>query len=163
MQEENRAVIVDSDFLSSFLKIGKLTLIKNFFKVEKLHIPVAVFGEIAKTKLVKSLLDEKYVQIEKVDEKNFEGFDKDFDNLGSGEKECIALCKQFQNTLLMISDKKALRVAKNHGVAVINIPAFLLACKTTAFLNSEEISHIIKDLKNEDYYEFSDDEKKRLL
>jgi predicted nucleic acid-binding protein len=163
LQEENRALIVDADLLSSFLKIGRLALIRDFFKVEKLYIPIAVFGEIAKTKLVKSLLDEKYVQIEKVDEKGFEGFDKDLDNLGTGEKECIALCKQFQNPLLLISDKKALRVAKSQNIAVINIPAFLLACKTTAFLNLKEISHIINDLRNEDFYEFSDDEKKRLL
>jgi hypothetical protein len=40
LQEENSAVIIDADFLSSFLKIGKLALIKDFFKVEKLFIPV---------------------------------------------------------------------------------------------------------------------------
>ncbi len=83
--------------------------------------------------------------------------------MGNGEKECIALCKKFKKSLLLTSDKKALSVAKNHGIMVINIPAFLLACKNTAFLNSKEIFHIIKDLKIKDYYEFSDDERKRLL
>ncbi len=72
MQEENRAVLIDADFLSSFLKIGRLALIKDFFRVEKLYIPVAVFSELAKTNLVKDLLDEKYVQIEKIDETSFE-------------------------------------------------------------------------------------------
>ncbi len=69
MQEENSVVIIDADFLSSFLKIGKLALIKDFFRVEKLYIPVAVFTEIAKTKLVTHVLDEKYLQIETVEEK----------------------------------------------------------------------------------------------
>lgn len=163
MQEENSAVIIDADFLSSFLKIGKLALIKDFFRVEKLYIPVAVFTEIAKTKLVNHLLDEKYLQIETVEEKNIVNLDRDFDNLGNGEKECIALCKKFKKSLLLTSDKKALGIARNHGIMVINIPAFLLACKNTAFLNSKEIFHIIKDLKIKDYYEFSDDERKRLL
>jgi hypothetical protein len=31
------------------------------------------------------------------------------------------------------------------------------------FLDSKEISQIMKDLKNKDYYEFSEDERKRLL
>ncbi len=94
MQEENRAVLIDADFLSSFLKIGRLALIKDFFRVENLYIPVAVFSELAKTTL---------------------------------------------------------------------IPAFLLACKKSEFLDSKEILQIMKDLKNKDYYEFSEDEKKRLL
>ncbi|MDO8726134.1 MAG: hypothetical protein Q7J35_08710 [Candidatus Methanoperedens sp.] len=129
MQEENSAVIIDSDFLSSFLKIGKLALIKDFFKVEKLYIPVAVFSEISRTKLVKHVLDVKYLQIETIEEKSIENFDRDFDNLGNGEKECIALCKKFKKSMFLTSDKKA----------------------------------IIKDLKIKDYYEFSDDMRKRLL
>ncbi len=162
MQEEIKAVFIDADFLSSFLKIGKLALIRDFFRVEILHTPAAVFSEIAKTDFIKDLLDEKCIQIEKVDEKSFENLGKDFENLGSGEKECIVLCRQFQNSLLLISDKKALGVAKKHGITVLNIPAFLLACKNTRFLSKEEISRIIKDLKNKDYYEFSEEERKRL-
>ena len=123
----------------------------------------AVFSELAKTTLIKDLLDEKYVQIEKVDDRSFGYLDNDFENLGMGEKECIALCKQFQKPLLLISDKKALRIAKKEGIAVLNIPAFLLACKRSEFLNSKEISQIMKELKNKDYYEFSKDERNRLL
>ncbi len=163
MQEENRTIILDADFLSSFLKIGKLDLIRGFFRVEVLYIPVAVFNEISKTKLIKGLLGRKYVQIENVNEKSFDNFNKDFENLGSGEKECIVLCKQFQNSLLLISDKKAIGIARANRITVLNIPAFLLACKNTSFLSSEDISHIIKDLKQKDYYEFSNEERKRLL
>ena len=112
MQEENRTIILDADFLSSFLKIGRLDLIRDFFGVEVLYIPVAVFNEISKTKLIKDLLGRKYVQIENINEESFDNFNKDFENLGSGEKECIALCKQFQNSLLLISDKKAIGIAR---------------------------------------------------
>jgi len=163
LQEENRTILIDADFLSSFLKIGRLALIKDFFRAEKLYIPVAVFRELAKTTLVNDLLDEEYVQIVKVDERSFGNFDKDFENLGIGEKECIALCKQFEKPMLLISDKKALQIAKKNNIAILNIPAFLLACKISKFLNSKEISQIITDLKIKDYYEFSKDERKRLL
>ncbi len=161
MPEEDRVVILDTDFLSSFLKIGKLSLIRDFFEVEKLYIPAAVFSEIAKTRLGEELLNENYIQV-----KNVENVFRELDslgNLGRGEKECIALCKQFQNSLLLISDKKALDVAKRNQIIVINIPAFLFACKNAKFLDREELSQIIKDLKQKDYYEFSDEEKERLV
>lgn len=163
MQEEHRTVVLDADFLSSFLKIGRLDLIRDFFRVEVLHTPVAVFNEISKTKLIKDLLGKKYVHIENVNEKNSANFNKDFENLGSGEKEYIALCKQFQNSLLLTNDKKALDIAKANDITVLNIPAFLLACKNTSFLSTENISQIIKELKEKDYYEFSNEERKRLL
>ena len=163
MREGNRAIVLDADFLSSFLKIGKLGLIRDFFKVEVLYIPVAVFSEISKTEFIKELLEEKYIKIERAYEKNFGNFGEDFENLGSGEKECIALCRQFKNSLLLISDKKALGVARKGGIAVLNIPAFLLACKSTAFLSSDEVVRIIKDLKQRDFYEFSNEERRRLL
>jgi predicted nucleic acid-binding protein len=163
LPEEDRVVVLDTDFLSSFLKIGKLTLIRDFFGVGKLYIPAAVLGEIAKTKLAKELLNNSYIQIKNVDENSLRGFGKHFENLGRGEKECIVLCKQFQNSLLLISDKKALDVAKRNQITVLNIPAFLFACKSTEFLNSEELSQIIKDLKQKDYYEFSNEEKELLV
>ncbi len=163
MPEEDKVVVLDADFLSSFLKIGKLSLIMDFFRVEKLYIPAAVLGEIAKTNLAKELLNKSYIQIKNVDENSFSGFGKHFDNLGRGEKECIALCKQFQNSLLLISDKKAINVAKRNQITVLNIPAFLFACKSTKFLNREELSQIIMDLKHKDYYEFSSEEKERLV
>ena len=50
-------VVCDIDFLSSFLKICRLGLVKEFFGEENVHIPVAVLYEIAKTDLITDLLD----------------------------------------------------------------------------------------------------------
>ena len=48
-------IVCDTDFLSSFLKIERLELVKDLFKGEKLYIPIAVLGEIAKTNLITDL------------------------------------------------------------------------------------------------------------
>ena len=56
-------IIVDTDFLSSFLKIGRLELVKEFFGVENMHIPVAVLYEIAKTDLITDLLDMHWILV----------------------------------------------------------------------------------------------------
>ncbi len=89
--------------------------------------------------------------------------DKEFTNLGSGEKECLALCKRFKKSVLLISDNKARRIAIKNDIFTLNISAFLLACKDVAILNREDILTMIHDLKEKDYYEFSEDERARLI
>ena len=73
------------------------------------------------------------------------------------------LCKQFRDSMLLISDNKAREIANKNNIAVLNISAFLLACKDVGLLNSEDIATIIHDLKDKDYYEFSEEERSRLI
>ena len=138
---------------------------KDLFNEEKLYIPAAVLGEIAKTNLITDLLDKEWVKVKKAngeDLKEMES-DEEFKNLGSGEKECLALCKQFRDLVLLISDNKARKIANKNNIAVLNIPAFLLACKETGILDRGNIATIIRELKEKDYYEFSEEEKQRLI
>ena len=162
--QEDKIIILDTDFLSSFLKIGGLNLVKDFFNVKFLHIPVSVMREISTTSLMNGFLIIDYIKTVNVSEKYLEMLEGvEFERLGSGEKECMALCKQYQNSMLLINDNKARKVAGKNGIVVLNISAFLLACKKTMFLEKKEIALIMKGLKQKDYYEFGKDEKKELL
>ena len=158
-------VVCDTDFLSSFLKIGRLELVNEFFGEENIHIPVAVLYEIAKTDLITDLLDKHWILVKKVNDAYLIEMEHDirFASLGSGEKECMVLCRQFQDSILLISDKKAMRVAGKNRISVLNIPALLLACKETGVLDRNEIAVIMRDLKKMDYYEFSYGEECRLM
>jgi len=158
-------IVCDTDFLSSFLKINRLEMVKDLFKEENLYIPAAVLGEIAKTDLITDLLNKTWIKVKKVSEvylKEMES-DKEFAGLGSGEKECLVLCGQFQDSMLLVSDNKAREIASKNNIAVLNIPAFLLACKETGILDTANIATIIHDLKEKDYYEFSEKERQRLI
>ena len=158
-------LICDTDFLSSFLKIGRLELVKDLFKVVNLYIPVAVLREIAKTDLITDLLNKEWIKVKKVSDEELKEMEKDkeFANLGSGEKECLALCKRFEKSALLISDNEARRIANKKDIVTLNISAFLLACKQMRILDRSDIIAIIRDLKEKDYYEFSEEEKQRLL
>ena len=158
-------IICDTDFLSSLLKIKRLELVKDSFKEKNLYIPVAVLSEIAEIDLIADLLNKDWIKVKKVSEVDLKRMetDKEFANLGSGEKECLVLCKQFRDSILLISDNKAREIANKKNIAVLNIPAFLLACKDIGILSSEDITTIIRDLKDKDYYEFSEEEKQRLI
>ena len=158
-------IVCDTDFLSSFLKINRLETVKDLFKEENLYIPAAVLGEIAKTDLITDLVNKNWIRVKKVgndDLKKMES-NEEFKNLGSGEKECLVLCRQFRDSMLLISDNKARKIASENKIAVLNIPAFLLACKETGILDRGDITTIIRELKEKDYYEFSEDEKQRLI
>lgn len=158
-------IIFDTDFLSSFLKIGRLELAKEFFGVENVYIPVAVLYEIAKTNLITDLLDKHWILVKRVNDADLIEMEHDIGSasLGSGEKECMVLCRQFQDSILLISDKKAMRVAGKNRISILNIPALLLACKATGVLDGDEIAVIVRDLKKMDYYEFSYGEECRLM
>jgi len=135
------------------------------FKEESLYIPAAVLGEIAKTDLITELLNKNWIMVKKVSDDDLKKMesDKEFAGLGSGEKECLVLCKQFRDSILLISDNKARKIASKNKIAVLNIPAFLLACKEIGILDKGNIATIICDLKEKDYYEFSKEEKQRLI
>jgi len=64
---------------------------------------------------------------------------------------------------LLISDNKARRIANKNDIFTLNISAFLLACKQMGILNMGDILAIIRDLKEKDYYEFSEEERNRLM
>ena len=157
-------IICDTDFLSSFLKIDRLELVKDLFKEENLYTPIAVLGEIAKTDLITDLLNKEWIKVKKVSDEELKemGKDKEFANLGSGEKECLALCTRFKNSILLISDNEARRIANKKDIFTLNISAFLLACKNMGILDRSAIATIIRDLKEKDHYEFSEEERNML-
>ena len=155
-------IICDTDFLSSFLKIRKLNLVREFFNVQHIYLPPAVFNELSKTKKLSLKLHElNWVKIKKIEVE--QKGDVDFPPLGKGEMECISLCKKLKNSILLTNDTKAIRAAVKQDINVLNISAFLLLCKRNKFLKLHEITEIINDLKIKDFYEFGDEELEALL
>ena len=149
-------IILDTDFLSSFLKIDRCDLIKSFYQVEQAIIPAAVHRELAQTDLLMQLLAIPWIDVSPVEPSPDETLLQDsvFQALGAGERACILLARTLPYTVLLMSDNKARQFARSLGVTVVNIPAFLLACKMAALLSPEQIAQIVEDLKVKDYYEF---------
>jgi len=60
-----------------------------------MHIPVAVLYEIAKTDLITDLLDKHWILVKRINDADLieMGHDIRFASLGSGEKECMVLCR----------------------------------------------------------------------
>lgn len=58
------SVILDTDFLSAFLKVERLSLVKDFYKVELLLIPSAVYSELSVTSLGQAMAKLPWIQVE---------------------------------------------------------------------------------------------------
>jgi len=124
-------VVLDADFLSSFLKIDSLDLVRDFYQVEALQIPPAVYSEVRQMRFFPKLASLPWVRVTPPDPGIMEtlALEQGFAEFGSGEKEAIALTKQLPDSVLLMSDNRARLWANRIGLQSIGIPTFLLACK----------------------------------
>jgi predicted nucleic acid-binding protein len=150
-------VILDSDFLSSFLKIDQLSLVKEFYQVEHLRVPPAVYREVSRSPLLQRLVEISWLSVEAPEASALEGLSTQLSprRLGAGEMEAIALALERKGSFLLMNDGRARREAAQLGVQVVNIPAFLLACKISSFLDRDQIAKTVRDLQEKDWYGFS--------
>jgi predicted nucleic acid-binding protein len=158
-------VILDTDFLSAFLKIQRCELILRLYQVDRLQLAPAAYRELAQTSLLFRLTDLAWItlttplpeELTKLRES------EQFSRLGAGEQESIALALSRKDAVLLSNDNQARTFAVSCGIAVANIPAFLLACKMAGELTVEDIQQIIQDLWQYDHYKFRQDVQGLLL
>jgi predicted nucleic acid-binding protein len=152
-------VILDSDFLSAFLKIDRLPLAREFYQVDKLWLPPAVYREVALTTLLPNVLAFSWVQVKAPSPGRVKQLLKDavFGRLGVGEQEAIALTIEYRPAVLLVNDNQARVVAGKLGVNAVNVPAFLLACKLVGLLDRASMAQAVADLRAKDHYGFRQD------
>jgi len=158
-------LIFDTDFLSSFLQIGHCELIREFYQVDQAWVPAAVYRELAQTDLLTLLLAVPWLRVPPIEPPSNEVLLQDitFQTLGAGERACITLAYAQTDTVVLMSDNKARRFARSLSIDAINIPAFLIACKTAGVVDTKTIAQIIDDLRDKDFYEFKKDIRDELL
>ncbi|NTU62171.1 MAG: hypothetical protein HGB05_01920 [Chloroflexi bacterium] len=158
-------IIIDTDFLSSLLKIGQSELIRSFYATAPIRIPIAVHRELARTNLLPALLALKWIEVDPSEVQPNEPLlsNPTFRDLGAGEQACIVLARATTAGVILMSDNKARAFTQSLGVTVVNLPAFLLACKIAGLLDRAAMAQIIQDLKDQDFYEFKADIRATLL
>ncbi len=153
-------IVADADFLSAFLKIDRLELIFKALETKEIVIAGAVLHEVEQAPIYSKLLDALQSKDQKIIVKKVTPAESE--DFGRGELESIFLVQQY-NGLLLMNDRKATKFAESRGITVMDIPIFLLHCKTSNHLSNKELTQIIKDLKEKDYYEFAEEVKEKLL
>ncbi len=157
------SIILDTDFLSAFLKVERLSLVKDFYQVEFLLVPSAVYSELSVTSLGQALAKLPWVQVKAPPSDWDPLFMSDSVLLGAGELQAIALARQSDRSLILSNDNSARGLARRLGLNAIDIPEFLLSCKTSGFLDRTELQELIRDLQEKDRYGFRKKALDRLL
>src|SRR3989344_5186995 len=160
-------MIIDTDFASSFFKIGRLTLILTALKIQYLIIPSTAYEKLKKALFFDKMIphfafsegdvdDTKFILLREVNLNEIKEYleEEKMKLLGDGELGCFLLAKKNNDTIL-IDDSHARKVAQDLGLKVASIPAFLSYCKKKNIISSTEIKSIINDLKEKDYYQFN--------
>jgi predicted nucleic acid-binding protein len=168
-------IVLDTDFFSSFFKIGKLEFILDVTGEEKLVIPETVYEELKRTSFFDEILlrlafsdddlsGERYILVKKVDLSICDNFigPKEMTELGKGELGCMVLAEE-HGAEILISDRVARKIARDKKLKAIAIPTFLLRYKRQRKISIEELKGIIKDLREKDFYVFSKEVEDELL
>ena len=168
-------IVLDTDFFSSFFKIGRLKLILDVSGEENVVIPGTVYDELKRTSFFDEILyrvafseddidDERYILVKKVDLSICDSFigSEEMTGLGKGELGCMVLAKE-HGAEILISDRHARQIARDKRLKAISIPTFLLRYKRKRKISIEEIKGIIKDLREKDFYAFSKEVEGELL
>ena len=150
------SIVVDTDFLSSFLKIGRARLVCEFYGVSGIHLASAVRDELSAARLHPHVVGANWVVEHSVAESACEDLRVSLlpTRLGAGELASIVLAKLLPDSLLLISDSTARRAAEAEGVQCADVPAFLLACKRSESLSTGALQGIVDELRLKDYYAF---------
>lgn len=158
-------VVIDADFLSSFLKIERLLLVAQYYQVDEVVIAPAVYREIAQTTLLPALSALTWIRIEAPPAAAVQRLRKEgeYSQLGAGEQESIALTVDRAHSVLLCSDNRARRYAQGLGIEVANIAALLLACRQATILKQDDVRQIVEELGRHDYYRFREDVLAQLL
>ena len=160
-------VVLDSDFLSSFLKIDALHRVREYFQADELLLPTAVFREVAVTSLLPRLTALDWLKVREVREDDLEAAataaTPRYRELGPGEREAIALAYDLDEAVLLMNDRMALREARNLKIRVVNVPAFLLLYRSLGDEAASAVPALVEELETRDHYGFSEEIRRRLL
>ena len=160
-----RDVILDTDFLSAFLKIDRLQLVRDFYQADVLQIPPAVYAEVRQTRFFPKLAMLPWVRVTLPDPGIQEKLSRQqgFNDFGAGEREAMALAEQLDDSVLLMNDNRARLWAMSIGLQSLGIPGFLLACKRTLLMDSQGIADMVVALQEKDRDSFRKDVLELLL
>ena len=143
--------VFDADLLSTFAKIGRLDLLAKTFGNKDLFIPPAVASDLMRSKsiLVKDILKSKLFQQTSLSHQEKELIKKisERKNLGMGEIECLAVCKE-RKMVVVTNDNKAIDVAEKLDIDVVDLESLLYSMKD--FMKINELKQIIEDIEAKD-------------
>lgn len=161
-------ILVDTDVLSAFAKIGATELLRALFDADTLYLTPSVWQEVAQShgyaylnNLVEELNQGKLALIVLSDAEEQLAQQLPL-TLGAGERESLAVAKM-RGGVLLSNEKRVLHYASQMSVECYRIPALLRALWQKQIVSKSEVEQLISDIEAADRTRFSESTRKAIL
>jgi predicted nucleic acid-binding protein len=152
-------VVIDTDILSTFCKIGKLELLARLFHKSTIIVCPAVHKEITRAESGGRLHylpppSFSRVTLTHAEQKMARGI-WDKKRLGRGDCECIAVAQQ-RKCVLLTNDRRAQRAAGSLSISYMSLQLVLRELYVTGISSRIQIRELINQIETKDNVQFKD-------
>ena len=142
-----KGLILDTNIISTFLRTDLLHLINAVFPNHAVIIPEAVLSELKRANFEN--LSIRCESIRPEEKRILVRISREYNNLGMGELECIAIAVNRQYPMLT-NDRKAQKAAIDEGVKCWNLPELLRAALLKKVVTGKELRIIVERIEEKD-------------
>ncbi|GFO97648.1 hypothetical protein ig2599ANME_1853 [groundwater metagenome] len=137
-------IVSNSSPLIVFSRINRLSLLRDLFG--EIHIPRAVYEEVVRGRKGAEIVDNKWIKIKVIDDKDFAEYLSKM--IGKGEAEAIVLAKEHKSKLL-IDDAQGRKHAELLNLQFMGSLGLLKLAKNRGLINS--VKEIIDEMKKQSF------------
>lgn len=137
-------IVSNSSPLIVFSRINRLSLLRDLFG--EIHIPRAVYEEVVKGRKGAEIVDNKWIKIKEIKDKDFAEYLSKM--IGKGEAEAIVLAKEYKSKLL-IDDAQGRKHAELLNLQFMGSLGLLKLAKNRGSINS--VKEIIDEMKKQSF------------
>ena len=150
-------ILLDTNIISTFSKIGKFELLYDIFNKEILYISPNVFEELKKAKdkgysfvdRIFYLILKKKLQIISLNQEEILKTINIPNSLAAGEKDSIILCKE-RNGIFITNEKKVINYCKKEKINYFDLIDILKAMYDLMDYSKEKIISLINKIERKD-------------
>ncbi len=145
-------MVIDTDILSTFVKVGKTRLLHRLFAKSRILLCPAVHAEISRAvKLgIVDSIPGSLSRIElAVSEKRLAQEIGERAALGAADIECLAVAKS-RDCLMLTNDRQAASEALSLGVAHLSLPLLLRELRRSGVLSKAATAKLVDEIERKD-------------
>lgn len=150
-------ILVDTNILSTFLKINRVELLFKVFNTSKLHVSSNVFQELKAAlergygyvEPVFRLIDENRLEIAIPTEEELLLTTRLPPSFGLGELDSIAIC-QSRNSVFLSNEKRVMNYCKRNRIQCFDLADILAALWNFSILDKEEVRSLMQEIEEKD-------------
>ncbi|VVB88431.1 Uncharacterised protein [uncultured archaeon] len=152
-----KALIFDTDILSTFGKIRRLDLLRKLLPEVPFYIPPSVYDELLKAKdlgydFVDNIFESKIIEVIPLNDEEMrllKELKRERVSLGKGELEGLSVCKH-EGYILVTNDTSAKKVCDFYGIDFIDLSIILKSLITEKILTNSQVRILIEEIESKD-------------